>query len=1051
MRRTAPNRRHFLLNRVRPFAGRRRQGCDPLGHVSTLPRAFGLGGFRLLRRQILSTVCWGLAVWASWQFTSPVLAQRSLTDIPDPDPVAELAAMTVAEGYEVNLFASDPMIRKPLQINFDPQGRLWVSSSSVYPQIRPGEVANDTVTILEDRDGDGRADVRTLFADGLLMPTAVLPGDGGAYVANSTELLHLSDSDGDGKADRRRVVLSGFGAEDTHHIIHTFRWGPDARFYFNQSIYIHSHVETPAGVRRLNGGGIWRFRPEWLTLDVFARGWVNTWGHAFDAWGRSLVTDGAGGEGIYYGFPGAAYQAAVGTPRILHGMNPGSPKYCGLEIIDGGHLPPDAQGLLVTNDFRGNRVCRFRLSESGSGFTSEKLADLIHSQRVTFRPIDVKMGPDGAIYIADWYNPIIQHGEVDFRDARRDREHGRIWRVTAKGRPLVKRSSPVERSTVELLSDLGSEEGYTRDMARRVLWTRDPQAVRAAVPTWLTGLDRGATGFERLRLEGLRLIQAVVSGLPGDIDRSLLEAVLTSPEPRARAAAARIVADWAGRLEDPVALLAPTVDDTSLLVRLEGVRALSAIGGRRAAELVLHAVDYERDDALDYAIWLAVRELRGDWLPAAIDGSLVDDGKPARILFAITAAGAGEAIPQVVKLLSSSGLQTADRQAALDCVARFGGSDALRLPFEAAMNPSTTAERSSELLRLLLESHAQRRVLPAGDLTGLTRLVQEARVPLAQRALEAVAAWQVGEAADAVARIARDSMRQLPLRKAAVAALGQLSGDMPRDVLRLLAAADGPPELRADAAIGLMTRHTGEAAEATVQMLGESGEPAVWSRLFKAFLTQRGAADRLAEALLRASRPLTAGAAEAGLKELRGSGRSEPALAAALEKIAGQAAPAATARPLNAEEMAAFLRFTESAGDPSRGRDIYRREQLRCVTCHRIEREGGRVGPNLTTIGVSSPLDYIVTSLLDPAKNVKEGYNTLVVLTADGRVETGIPVSRTDDELVLRNAADKEIRIRTVDIEEESAGTSLMPIGLVDGLSRQELADLVRYLATLGR
>ena len=278
----------------------------------------------------------------------PALAQRGLKDIPAADPVAELADMEIADGYEVNLFAADPLISKPLQMNFDPQGRLWVSSSSIYPQIRPGEVANDTVTILEDRDGDGRADASTVFADGLLMPTAVIPDDvGGAYVANSTEFLHLADTDGDGKADARKVVLSGFGTEDTHHIIHTFRRGPDARLYFSQSIYIHSHVETPQGVRRLNGGGIWRFQPESLALDVFARGWVNTWGHVFDAWGRSLATDGAGGEGIYYAFPGAAFQAAVGMPRILPGMNPGSPKYCGLEIVDGRHLPDDC--LLYTS------------------------------------------------------------------------------------------------------------------------------------------------------------------------------------------------------------------------------------------------------------------------------------------------------------------------------------------------------------------------------------------------------------------------------------------------------------------------------------------------------------------------------------------------------------------------------------------------------------------------------------------------------------------------------------------------------------------------------
>src|SRR3954453_10113291 len=201
--------------------------------------------------------------------------------IPDPDPEIERKSFIVAPGFEVNLFAADPLLAKPIQINFDPQGRLWVASSEVYPQIKPGEKANDKIIILEDTNGDGKADKTTVFADGLLIPTGIEPGDGGAYVANSTELVHLSASKPGGKADRKRVLLSGFGTEDTHHIIHTFRWGPDGCLYFNQSIYIHSHVETPYGVRRLGGGGIWQYRPETQRLEVHARGWWNAWGHHF--------------------------------------------------------------------------------------------------------------------------------------------------------------------------------------------------------------------------------------------------------------------------------------------------------------------------------------------------------------------------------------------------------------------------------------------------------------------------------------------------------------------------------------------------------------------------------------------------------------------------------------------------------------------------------------------------------------------------------------------------------------------------------------------------
>jgi len=152
-----------------------------------------------------------------------VSAQRELKNIPAPDPELEKATFQVPEGFEVNLFASDPVIAKPIQMNFDEDGRLWIASSEVYPQIVPGAPATDRVVIVEDADHNGVADKTHVFAEGLLIPTGVAPGDGGAWVANSTELLHFADHDGDLKADSKRVVLSGFGTEDTHHILHTLR------------------------------------------------------------------------------------------------------------------------------------------------------------------------------------------------------------------------------------------------------------------------------------------------------------------------------------------------------------------------------------------------------------------------------------------------------------------------------------------------------------------------------------------------------------------------------------------------------------------------------------------------------------------------------------------------------------------------------------------------------------------------------------------------------------------------------------------------------------
>ena len=188
-----------------------------------------------------------------------------------PQPKPEF---TVADGFEVTLWAENPLLAKPIQMNFDPEGRLWVASSEVYPQVEPGQSAHDKIIVLEDTNGQGKADKATVFADGLLIPTGVIPGDGGVYVAQSTELLFLKDTNGDGKADVKRVVLSGFGTEDTHHNLHTLRWSHDGRLFMNQSIYTRTETETPHGVHRLRSGGTMALRTDTLEIETLFRGWI---------------------------------------------------------------------------------------------------------------------------------------------------------------------------------------------------------------------------------------------------------------------------------------------------------------------------------------------------------------------------------------------------------------------------------------------------------------------------------------------------------------------------------------------------------------------------------------------------------------------------------------------------------------------------------------------------------------------------------------------------------------------------------------------------------
>ena len=244
------------------------------------------------------------------------------------DPETERKTLQARRRLEINLFAADPMVEKPIEMNWDNRGRLWVATSETYPQVKPGEIPNDKIVILEDTTGTGKADKSTVFADGLFIPTAVVPGDGGAYVTNSTEIVHFDENPATGKAEHRRVVLAGFGTEDTHHIIHTLRWGSTAG-----SIGISRFTFTATSKRRTAlsrcsaaaSGGSSR-RPKSSTSS--AAGLVNPWGIVFDRWGRWFETDGAGGEGIDYSFPGAALKVPSGDRAMLPGLNPRQPEIC---------------------------------------------------------------------------------------------------------------------------------------------------------------------------------------------------------------------------------------------------------------------------------------------------------------------------------------------------------------------------------------------------------------------------------------------------------------------------------------------------------------------------------------------------------------------------------------------------------------------------------------------------------------------------------------------------------------------------------------------------
>ncbi len=994
-------------------------------------------------------------------------AQRNLRKAPKPDPAVELGQFQAAEGFEVNLFAANPLIAKPINMNFDARGRLWVASSGVYPHIKPGQVPNDRILILEDTDGDGAADRSTVFADGLLMPTGVIPDDNeGAYIANSTDLLYMRDHDGDRKADEKRVVLSGFGIEDTHHILHTFRYGPGGNLYFNQSIYIHSHIETPYGVRRMNGGGIWQFRPEKLRLEIYVHGMCNGWGHHFDRWGQSFGADGAYGDGVIYLMPGATIIGSPTSRKIMRGLNPGSPKECGAEILSGRHLPPEWRGTFVTNDFRAHRVRRYEISENGAGYASRQVAEPLRSKHIAFRPVDVKMGPDGAIYFADWYNPIIQHGEVDFRSPMRNHQHGRVWRLTAKGRALVEKPKLVGATEEKLLDYLKAPEDWTRHHAKRVLSHRSQEKVAKALGKWVAGLDRADPEYNHQLLEALWTYQTI-----DKVEAGLLGRLLRSPDHKVRAAATRVVGHWHDRLDNPLPLLGVQVADESPRVRLEAVRTLGFVGSRAggsiaevAMELAMTVLDHPVDASgglpghrggrhfkdggqasgfLAYALHVTAVDLEPWWLPALENGKVDFGGNSRQLEFALASVGTRRVVGRLVALIKDGKIPDDRQEGLLEMVALQGDSAQLAFAFERAGD-------SQRVLAALARSARERKVVPASGREKVAALVRSSDQPAQAAGARLAGLWKMMDLRPRLEEMATGGGDD-SVRIAAFDGLANFSDNASVAFLKEQSASGESAKSRGMAVSALASIDPVTAASHAVELLGrkQGFDP---RPVFSAFLSRQGGAAALSSAL--EAKKIDQDAARIGVRltePRRPPGDTagpESQLIQALRKAAGLSGGP---RKLAAKEVARLSREVVERGDPARGEALYHSGALACLKCHAIGGAGGLVGPDLSSIGTTAQLDYLIDSIFDPNKAIKENYHSTTAVTKDGRVLTGIKLRETASELILRDSEGRELPVRRDNIARQSMGGSLMPSGLTDSLTSDELRDLLRFLSEIGK
>jgi len=584
--------------------------------------------------------------------------------------------MTIHSGMQINVFASEEMFSdlvNPVQSAVDTNGRLWVAAWPTYPHWNPLEAMNDKLLILPDENGDGVADECITFADGLHNPTGFEFWNGGVLVAMAPDIWFLKDMDGDDRADVKERIFHGLDSADTHHTANSFVMSPGGKFYFSRGIFHAENFETPRGpTKRFGTGGTGVYEWDPVTFDInfhFPIG-PNPHGDVFDQWGNQFATDGTGGTGNYIGMPGH------GAPKQLYEKR--VRPVPAIQILDSQHFPEENRGnLLIANVIGFQGVTQYKFEKQGAGFFAKEVEPILYSSDVNFRPSDMEIGGDGALYVLDWQNPIIGHMQHNLRDPSRDHLHGRIYRVTAEGRKSLPVLKLEKASTADVVKSLGSPTLAERYRARLELTGRNPDEVVAAINNWVKQFDAKKPEHARNLVEAMWVYQQ--SRRPNEM---LLAALIGSPVADARATAVRALRDMVREVNvlrtlspeslegagvsgdvsagtDPAkqasssgltATFSPDLGgegaedvllrlaaDPSSQVRAESVVAATHTRGRLAAEIVFAAMQTEQDPQLSYVINEARKIIN---LDAAIRDTLARGDKlsPAAEAYALSNA-----------------------------------------------------------------------------------------------------------------------------------------------------------------------------------------------------------------------------------------------------------------------------------------------------------------------------------------------------------------------------------------------------------------------------
>ena len=460
-------------------------------------------------------------------------------------PAEEQKCFHLPPGFAIELVASEPAIGKPINLNFDDRGRIWLTQSLEYPfPAPPGRTPRDMIKILECTHGGGVADRVTTFADGLNIPIGILPITNGALVYSIPNIYRVLDTDGDGRADKRELLYGGFGFRDTHGMASSFTWGFDGWIYACHGYSNTSVVKGADGhAVKMQSGNTYRMKLDGSHVEQFTHGQVNPFGLCFDPLGNLYSAD-CETKPVTMLLRGGYYQS-FGKPDDGLGFAPemcdhehGSTAIAGMVYYAADHFPPEYRNTVFIGNVVTNRINHDRLEQHGSSYRAILQPDFLTCDDPWFRPVDLKLGPDGALYVADFYNRIIGHYEVPLMHPGRDRTRGRIWRIVyrgpdGKGKPVQPRADWSKATIPELIGDLAHPNLIVRMKATNQLVDRGGQEAVAAVravmkPEFLA--------FQRMH--GLWVLERLHA-----LDDAMLEAATKDRERGVRVHAMRVLAE----------------------------------------------------------------------------------------------------------------------------------------------------------------------------------------------------------------------------------------------------------------------------------------------------------------------------------------------------------------------------------------------------------------------------------------------------------------------------------------------------------------------------